>query len=153
MSLPLFKPGQLDVSDLMDDNLTGGQRAYLAAIYDMLAERGDKPNAAFSKESLPNVLNSPSMFDALVDKGYIKKRAFNLYSLSTSFMGSSVDHPKHYNSHPKGIECIDVIEDFSFNVGNAMKYLWRAGLKTDSPLEDLEKAIWYIQCEIKLRSD
>ena len=61
-------------------------------------------------------------------------------------MTDSVDHPKHYNQHPKGIECIDIIEDFPFNIGNAMKYLWRAGLKGEVT-EDLDKAIWYIQRE------
>ncbi len=55
----------------------------------------------------------------------------------------SVNHPKHYVSHPAGIECIDIVEHFSFNIGNAVKYLWRAGLKGDK-LEDLKKARWYV---------
>ena len=59
-----------------------------------------------------------------------------------------VNHPKHYNSHPSGIECIDIAEAFNFNVGNAIKYLWRAGLKGEN-LEDLKKALWYIQREIQ----
>lgn len=58
-----------------------------------------------------------------------------------------VDHPKHYNDHPSGIECITVVEWLTFNVGNAIKYLWRAGLK-GSTLEDLRKARWYIDREI-----
>lgn len=60
----------------------------------------------------------------------------------------TVNHPPHYNSHPSGIECIDVVEHMSFNVGNAMKYLWRASLK-GSAVEDLEKAQWYVDREIK----
>jgi hypothetical protein len=56
----------------------------------------------------------------------------------------TVNHPTHYNSHPSGIECIDVIEHFSFNIGTAVKYLWRAGLKTTDAVEDLEKARWYV---------
>ena len=60
-----------------------------------------------------------------------------------------VDHPQHYNKHPSGIECIDIIEHFQYNIGAAMKYLWRAGLKPDVELvEDLRKAIWYIEREI-----
>jgi len=59
---------------------------------------------------------------------------------------SSVNHPTHY-SQISGIECIDVVENFNFNVGNAIKYLWRAGLK-HSAIEDLEKAAWYCQREI-----
>lgn len=61
-----------------------------------------------------------------------------------------VDHPKHYNEHPKGIECIDVIEDFPFNIGTSIKYLWRAGLKPGQGMvQDYKKALWYIQREIE----
>ena len=58
----------------------------------------------------------------------------------------AVDHPQHYGDVP-GIECIDVVEHFSFNRGNAIKYLWRAGSK-GNVLEDLKKARWYVQREI-----
>lgn len=68
----------------------------------------------------------------------------------------NVNHPSHYNSHPSGIECIEIARHHTFNVGNAIKYLWRAGLKseegmedTDKQVEDLNKAIWYIKDEIK----
>lgn len=61
---------------------------------------------------------------------------------------SNVDHPPHYNQHPAQIECIDVAEAFTFNLGNAIKYIWRAGLKSPDPLEDLAKAQWYLQREI-----
>lgn len=60
---------------------------------------------------------------------------------------SKVNHPSHYNASPSGIECIDVVEHMPFNVGNAIKYLWRAGLKGEK-IEDLEKALWYIGREI-----
>lgn len=67
-------------------------------------------------------------------------------------MSDNVNHPKHYNSHPSGVECITIVEHMGFNVGNAMKYLWRAGLKPDtSAVEDLEKAKWYIEREIGKR--
>ena len=60
-----------------------------------------------------------------------------------------VNHPKHYTAHPSGVECIDIVEHMTFNVGSAMKYLWRAGLKGSEPaLRDLEKARWYIDREI-----
>jgi hypothetical protein len=58
-----------------------------------------------------------------------------------------VEHPPHYTAHPSGVECITITEAFNFNVGNAVKYLWRAGLKGDA-LVDLEKARWYIEREI-----
>lgn len=65
-------------------------------------------------------------------------------------MSDPVDHPKHYNSHPSGIECIDVVEHMSFNLGNAIKYIWRADEKGNA-IEDLRKAAWYLQREIAKR--
>ena len=60
-----------------------------------------------------------------------------------------VNHPKHYNLHPAGIECIDVVEEMSFPIGTVIKHLWRAGLKPGAPqLEDLKKAQWYLNREI-----
>jgi hypothetical protein len=58
-----------------------------------------------------------------------------------------VNHPPHYTAHPSGIECIQIVEHMSFNLGNAIKYIWRAGEKDDQ-LQDLKKAVWYIQREI-----
>lgn len=61
-----------------------------------------------------------------------------------------VNHPKHYTVDPSGIECIQITRHRNFNIGNAIKYLWRAGLKeSNSDIQDLEKAIWYITDEIK----
>lgn len=62
----------------------------------------------------------------------------------------SVNNPPHYNKHPSGIECIEVTRYMNFNLGNAVKYIWRADLKNDA-IEDLKKAIWYLQDEIKFR--
>ena len=86
-----------------------------------------------------------------------------------------VNHPNHYNSHPNGIECIDIIRHYVCDIANALKYLWRAGLKVPSKqvqcdacidiaereearptgqmgmedaekeIEDLKKALWYIE--------
>lgn len=61
-----------------------------------------------------------------------------------------VNHPKHYTSHPSGIECIQITRHMGFNLGNALKYIWRADLKGES-IQDLQKAMWYIQDEIALR--
>lgn len=61
-----------------------------------------------------------------------------------------VNHPSHYGSHPSGVECIVITEQYNFCVGNAIKYLWRAGLKDGvDPVEDLRKAAWYVQREIQ----
>ena len=60
----------------------------------------------------------------------------------------NVNHPQHYVAHPSGVECIEITEHFNFNVGNAIKYLWRASLK-GSQQEDLLKAQWYVNREIE----
>lgn len=72
---------------------------------------------------------------------------------------SRVNNPDYYNS-PSKVRCIDVVRYKDFNIGNAIKYLWRAGEKheeglsnVDKQIEDLEKAIWYINDEIKLLRD
>lgn len=68
-------------------------------------------------------------------------------------MTDKVNHPKHYNSHPSGIECITIVEHMGFNIGNAIKYLWREGIKENTPdVEDLKKAAWYINREIEKRT-
>lgn len=60
----------------------------------------------------------------------------------------TINHPPHYKQHPSGVECIAITEHMNFCLGNAVKYIWRSGLKTDSPIEDLRKAAWYIEREI-----
>ena len=63
---------------------------------------------------------------------------------------SAVDHPSHYNVGK--IEVIDAIEDWglNFSLGNAVKYIARADHK-GKPIEDLQKARWYIDREIERR--
>lgn len=60
-----------------------------------------------------------------------------------------VNHPSHYTSHPSGVECIQIAEHFGFNLGNAIKYIWRAGLKDNDEIKDLKKAAFYINREIE----
>ena len=70
-------------------------------------------------------------------------------------MKETVNHPAHYNQIV-GIECIDVAEQMGFNLGNALKYIWRCGDKGNK-VEDIKKAIWYLNREIdrslKLKSN
>jgi hypothetical protein len=68
----------------------------------------------------------------------------------TAEAADMVNHPPHYRAHPSGVECIAVTEHMTFNLGNAVKYIWRADLKGDA-IEDLRKAVWYIQREIERR--
>lgn len=65
----------------------------------------------------------------------------------------NIDHPKHY-TQKAGVECIQVTEQFNFNRGNAIKYIWRAGDKDPSrEIEDLKKGRWYLDREIKRMED
>ena len=66
-----------------------------------------------------------------------------------------VNHPRHYTSDPSGVEAIEITRHRNFNIGNAIKYLWRAGIKEDASkdllqkqVEDLRKAVFYINDEI-----
>lgn len=65
-------------------------------------------------------------------------------------MNDPVNNPPHYTSHPSGVECIQITEHMTFNLGNAVKYVWRADLKGDA-IEDLRKAEFYIRREIQRR--
>lgn len=65
-------------------------------------------------------------------------------------MNDPVNHPKHYTSHPSGVECLQIVEHMGFNLGNAVKYIWRCDLKHDA-IEDLKKAVFYINREIAKR--
>lgn len=63
-----------------------------------------------------------------------------------------VNHPSHYTGHPSGVECIEITRHMNFNLGNVVKYVWRAGEKEIAPtVEDLEKARWYLTDEIERR--
>lgn len=63
----------------------------------------------------------------------------------------AINNPPHYTNHPSGVECIDIAEHMGYNLGNAIKYIWRCDLKAN-PIKDLEKARWYINREIKKRT-
>lgn len=57
--------------------------------------------------------------------------------------------PDYYRKHPSGIECWTIAEGFNFNLGNAIKYIWRAGLKPNEDyVKDLAKAISYLEREV-----
>lgn len=66
--------------------------------------------------------------------------------------GTAVSHPSHYNKHPSGVECVDIVKHMNFCLGNAIKYIWRADLKNDA-IEDLEKAKQYLDFEIERRKN
>ena len=62
-----------------------------------------------------------------------------------------VNHPAHYQSHPSGVECIQITEHMDFLLGNVIKYVWRADHKNG--VQDLEKARWYLDRAINNRKE
>lgn len=79
-----------------------------------------------------------------------KEPVSDVHESGTSSPAPSEDaiNPSHYRKHPSGIECIEVTRHMNFNVGNAIKYIWRHLDKGD-PIENLQKAQWYIDDEIR----
>lgn len=107
--------------------------------------------------ALPQEAKTIEELEAEADRGLSKPEDVQkLKEANIQQEGDSVNHPSHYTSHPSGIECIQVTEHYDFCIGNAIKYLWRAGLKSEEgmsdkekEIEDLKKAVWYIQREIQ----
>lgn len=117
--------------------------------------RGDVVSVAEDQEE--NLNNDNGFFYICEDEmehfmcSYSEGRQFEVLKDQPEDSVDMVNHPPHYTSHPSGVECIQVTEHMNFCIGNAMKYLWRAGLKGDS-VEDLEKAVFYINRELERMS-
>ena len=76
--------------------------------------------------------------------------ADSIFNIKNLEKDDPVNHPKHYTSHPSGIETIEITRWMNFNLGNSIKYIMRSGKKSeDTAIQDLEKAIWYLNDEIK----
>ena len=100
----------------------------------------DTPN----KETLKAIENGPQAGDKEFD---------NVDDLMDDLLSEDedmVNHPPHYCSHKSGVECIQITRHMNFNLGNAVKYIWRADEKGKA-IEDLEKAQFYIKDEIAKR--
>lgn len=111
----------------------------------------------FSEDAAPTVtINDNSAFVAMVEgvlDGVLRDKAQSDPLILTEEMKvDPVNHPPHYTAHPSGIECIQITEHMGFCLGNAVKYIWRADLKNDA-IEDLRKAVWYIEREIAKRTN
>jgi hypothetical protein len=76
----------------------------------------------------------------------------SMQPLTNTTMNDNVNHPKHYTQHPSGIEVIQITEHMNFCLGNAIKYIMRADHKSN-PIEDLQKAVWYLNREIERRTE
>ncbi len=116
---------------------------------DMEAREGDYIIKGIKGEFYPC---APDIFEATYEPVDGEERR-GLHLSVPDQADDAVNHPSHYTSHPSGVECIEITRHMGFNVGNALKYLWRAGQKDpDKEIEDLQKAVWYLNDEIeKLR--
>ena len=103
-------------------------------------------------EPLTQKTEQNEVFDALWIAEYTRMANSKPLKSTMEKAHDPVNHPKHYTSHPSGIECIVVAEHYGFNLGNVIKYLWRAEEK-GAPLEDLKKARWYLEREIQKREN
>lgn len=122
----------------------------------VLGEVGDVVDVNLPTRSITNY-KTGAYATYISDEG-LKKAISD--SLIPYVENDNVNHPKHYTSHPSGIECIEITRHYCFSIGNAIKYLWRAGLKKElgledkqKEIEDLEKAKWYIEDRIKQLKD
>ena len=83
---------------------------------------GCKKSAIYEMETA--MCNAMQLLKCFIDRNDKEQKA------------DSVNHPAHYNSHPSGIECIEIARHHNFNIGNTIKYLWRAtNLMSRLPLE------------------
>ena len=95
---------------------------------------------------------TPERMAELVKQHSRPKRRMQGADIVATHHTDMVNHPPHYTNHPSGVECIQITEHMNFCLGNAIKYIWRADLK-GSTIEDLEKAVFYVQKEIKRRKN
>ena len=103
----------------------------------------------------PKVVKAEKKYIKKVEALYKKPEAESKQMTIEEWAGETkpdlVNHPPHYRDG--GIEVIDFIEakDLNFRLGNAVKYISRAGKKNSDPVQDLEKAAWYLKREIDAR--
>lgn len=129
------------MSELLDENYFYEE---MDLSHHILWKRHTKP------EELPFM---DSLNDQYAEIERVRQSAFKPTDFGVSmlpeFRHDFVNHPKHYCDHPSGIECIEITRHHDFAIGNAIKYLWRAGLKdSDNEIQDLKKAVWYIHDKI-----
>lgn len=122
----------------------------------------DQPNSI--KEVRPDPLQQPindiNAKPAVAGQEVIRQRLaewrsklmLNEHDLKDMAPDDPVNHPRHYTKHPSGVECIEITQHMGFNLGNALKYIWRCDLKLDA-IEDLKKAKWYVDKEIEKRTN
>lgn len=95
-----------------------------------------------------NMRASPGDFIIRGIKGEFYPCRPDIFAATYESVGDTVNHPPHYASHPSGVECVDIAEHLGFNLGNALKYVWRAENKGHKE-EDLRKCLWYLERELR----
>jgi hypothetical protein len=84
--------------------------------------------------------------EAYSDATKMQMAAMAQFTKPASF--DPVNRPEHYNTHPSGVECVEITEHMTCMIGCAIKYLWRHGQKAGADADqDLRKAIWCIERE------
>jgi len=102
-------------------------------------------NKPWAEQQMDRIMGRESLNDQYAEIEQVRQQTDSLPEFKHDF----VNHPKHYCGHPSGIECIEITRHHDFAIGNAIKYLWRVGLKdSDNEIQDLKKAVWYIQDKI-----
>lgn len=120
------------------------------ACHSLLIPRADTAAAQHLADFVEQIVNGVA---DTAEQPPIKAGPFDQITGTTGRLPDGADmvnHPPHYNSHPSGIECIQVTERLPFNLGNAFKYVFRHRGKNGQ--EDLLKARWYLQREL-VRTD
>jgi len=111
----------------------------------------EKQKAKVTKpEAKPEAKRKPGRPTKLIVQPQYKEAALKLLGAKEADL---VNHPPHYKAG--GIEVIDFIEakDLNYRLGNVVKYVSRAGKKNSDPVQDLEKAAWYLKREIDARKN
>lgn len=138
-----------DIVYLLQDNTTIYNTTTKSAVYEHSKYLNDSRYFEEYDKTIKELITVP---DVTFEKSKVKTISLEEASKSIS---KTIEHPSHYTSHPSGIECIEIAKYYDFCIGSAIKYLWRAGLKSEEgkstkekEIEDLKKAITFIQFKI-----
>jgi hypothetical protein len=141
-----IKPAYVHTVKWLDKKAKAKQKVQVERSHDPKVVEAEKEYLRSIKQAMDTIQKKPTKL--LVQPQY-KDTALKLLGMKEA---DPVNHPPHYKSG--GIETIDFIEakDLNYRLGNVVKYVSRAGKKGD-PLQDLEKAAWYLQREITARKN
>lgn len=143
--LPLLADEPSEPEPALTERYTDGQLGTLWGVF-------DRQSMIFARFSGKEVVEyATCCIDEIHDElAWWRTESVDLPEADTKLPVAQPDpvNPQHYRYHPSGIECIQVAEHMSYCLGNAIKYLWRAGKKGDA-VEDLKKAAWYVNREIE----